>query len=214
VAICPPYRPNRKGVVEAANRYIAQRFWRSCAAASMSEAQARLDLFMDEVADARERAGKTVGELAAAERLLPLPAGCYPATIECVRTVDAYGRVAYQGNRYSTPPGLVGHQVLLRRRLGERELQVVSGAGLVVARHGLLAAGSGGLAELAAHRQAAQQLVFAATAGRSGPACPRKLNCPPGEAAQAAARALRGEPSGAVVVDLAQWAAAAEGARP
>jgi transposase len=215
VAICPAYRPNRKGAVESRNHFIAQRFWRTTSATTMADAQQALDRFSERVGDARRRGGATVGQIAAGERLLGLPVDPYPATLECVRTVDAYARVSYQGNRYSLPPGLVGHQVTLRRRLGERQIEIVSAAGVLLARHQLLPTGSGGLAEHPVHRQTAEQLVLAATTARRGPACPRRPNRPPGELAQAAARAIRGEqPGGAVVIDLADWARAAEGARP
>ena len=45
VAICPAHRPQRKGVVEAAIKFIGGRWWRTAKAGSMREAQQSLDTF-------------------------------------------------------------------------------------------------------------------------------------------------------------------------
>jgi hypothetical protein len=45
VAICPAHRPQRKGVVEAAIKFIGGRWWRTAKAASMLQAQQSLDAF-------------------------------------------------------------------------------------------------------------------------------------------------------------------------
>lgn len=52
---CPPRHGNRKGVVEKAIHYLTQRWWRTARVLSPAEAQASLDRFCVEVADARER---------------------------------------------------------------------------------------------------------------------------------------------------------------
>jgi hypothetical protein len=136
---------------------------------------------MERVGDARRRGRRgTVADAARAERLLPLPVAPYPATIEAERTVGKSALVAYEGNRYSLPPGLEGQRVLVRRRLGAREVEIHSQAGTLVARHPLAPAGAGALARTAEHHQALEQAVLAATAQRSGPPCRRKQNRPPG----------------------------------
>ena len=43
VAICPAHRPQRKGVVEAAIKFIGGRWWRTAKVGSMREAQQSLD---------------------------------------------------------------------------------------------------------------------------------------------------------------------------
>jgi transposase len=213
VDICGSYRANRKGAVESRNHFIAQRFWRTLVAESMEEAQQKLDRFMERVGDARRRGRRgTVADAARAERLLPLPVAPYPATIEAERTVTRRALVAYEGNRYSLPPGLEGQRVLVRRRLGAREVEIHSQAGTLVARHPLAPAGAGALARTAEHHQALEEAVLAATATRSGPPCRRKQNRPPGPTALTALAALRGTDGGEVVVDLADWARAAAGA--
>ena len=98
VAVCPPRRGNRKGSVEAAVRFATGRWWRTLATATAEGAQADLDRFWATMGDARLRSPRgiegppdgsrprwpTVGELADAEPLLPLPAAPYPATVEDV----------------------------------------------------------------------------------------------------------------------------------
>ncbi len=110
VAICPPRRGNRKGVVEKANDSAAQRWWRTLPTTPASnEAQASLDRFCVRVGDARQRVVNgerdTVAAHAAAERLM-LPPAAFPATLTVERKVTAQALVAFRGNRYSTPPEL------------------------------------------------------------------------------------------------------------
>lgn len=210
VDVCPSRRANRKGAVESRNHFLAQRFWRTLRASSPAEAQAKLDRFSERTGDRRRRARATVGELAAAERLRPLPALPYPATLEVERTVSAACLVSYEGNRYSVPPGLHGQRITVRRRLGSRQIELVSAAGSVVASHRLAPAGAGALRRQEKHRVALEQVVLASLT--SARPCRRKANRPPGEAALAAAADLAGEPSD-VVVSLDAYARYAEAAR-
>jgi transposase len=73
VAVCPAHRPQRRGVVEAAIKFIGGRWWRTATAGSMLKAQQTLDTFSTRVSDARGRRGSTVGELGAGERVSVLP---------------------------------------------------------------------------------------------------------------------------------------------
>jgi len=199
---CPPRRGNRKGAVEAAVRYACGRWWRTLEAQTMAEAQASLDRFCATVADARSRGGTTVGALAAAEPLRALPVLPYPATLERTGLVDADATVAFEGTRYSVPPGFVGARVIVRQRLGSPTLEIVTGAGIPVTVHRV--ASGGGIVRTPEHRAALERAVLAAfTTARP---CERKGNHPPGPAARAAAAVLRdGEPA-EVVVDLARYA--------
>ncbi len=104
VAICPPHRPQRKGVVEAAIRLLGERWWRTARVTSMGSAQQHLDAWSVRVSDARLRRGSTVGELGAAEPLRALPALAYPAEIRVERRVSRSALVAFDANRYSVPP--------------------------------------------------------------------------------------------------------------
>ncbi|MHB8397986.1 MAG: hypothetical protein ACYDCI_03530 [Candidatus Limnocylindrales bacterium] len=106
---CPPSRDNRKGAVEASVRYLCGRWWRTLIATTMIEAQASLDRFCATTADARPRGDTTVGALADAEPLLPLPPVPYPATVSQTGPVDANASVAFRGARYSGPTRLHRH---------------------------------------------------------------------------------------------------------
>ena len=109
---CPPRRANRKGVVEKAIHFLTQRWWRTARLQAATQAQASLDRFCAITGDARPRpGGRTVGELAETEPLRPLPIDPFPATIEVTRKVTATCLVAFRGNHYSVPPGLVGQTV-------------------------------------------------------------------------------------------------------
>jgi transposase len=210
VDVCERYRPQRKGAVESRNNYLAQRFWRTLTAGSPVAAQQLLDRFCAQTGDRRRRGGSSVAALAEQERLGPLPALPYPATVEVERVVSAACLVSYEGNRYSVPPGLHGQRVLVRRRLGSTQIELVSPAGSVVATHRLAPAGAGVLQRHPEHRVELEQVVLASLT--SSRPCRRKGNRPPGQAALAAAAALAGEP-GDVVVSLEQYARYAEAAR-
>jgi transposase len=210
VDVCAARRANRKGAVESRNHFLAQRFWRTLRAGTAQEAQAKLDRFCERIGDRRRRGGSTVAVLAMTERLLPLPALPYPATLEAERVVSAACLVSYEGNRYSVPPGLHGQRVTVRRRLGSEQIELVSAAGSVVARHRLAPAGGGALRRHAEHRVALEQVVLQSLS--SARPCRRKANRPPGEAALAAAAALAGGSSD-VVVSLEAYARYAEAAR-
>ena len=116
----------------------------------------------------------------------------------------------YQGNRYSLPVGLHGQRLRVRRRLGSEQIELVSAAGSVVARHRLAPAGAGALRRQADHRVALEQVVLASlTTARP---CRRKANRPPGEGALQAAAVLAGEQAD-VAVSLEAYARYAEAAR-
>jgi len=211
VDACPPRRGNRKGVVEKAIHFMTQRWWRTARLEQATDAQASLDRFWATTGDARPRpGGHSVGELGDSEPLLPLPTGPYPATVEVTRTVSANCTIAFGGNRYSTPPGLVGQQVTCRHRLGTLELTVSSAAGVWLATHRLAPAGAGRTVRLPGHAAALERVVLAAFTSK--PPCKRKANRPPGSQAQAAARQLRllQEADGEVTVDLARYAELAD----
>jgi len=199
---CPPRRGNRKGAVEAAVRYACGRWWRTLEAETLIEAQASLDRFCAVVADARPRGGTTVGALAATEPLRALPVLPYPATLERHGLVDADATVAFEGTRYSVPPGFVGARVTVRQRLGSPTLEIVTGAGTPVAVHRV--ASGGGIVRTPEHRAALEREVLAAFS--TARPCERKGNHPPGPAARAAAAILRGGEAREVVVDLARYA--------
>jgi len=205
---CPPRRGNRKGAVEASVRYLCGRWWRTLTATTMVEAQASLDRFCATTADARPRGATTVGALAEAEPLLPLPPVPYPATVSQTGPVDANASVAFRGARYSVPPGFIGATLTVRHRLGSPTIEIVSPVGALVAVH---RRATSGLVRTPDHRAALEAAVlgvFSSTAP-----CVPKGHHPPGPAARSLAAALRGPEAREVVVDLARYAELVEAAR-
>jgi hypothetical protein len=205
--------------VEAAVRFATGRWWRTLATDSPKAAQVSLDRFWATTGDARLRSPSritdpptdggrvrwpTVGELAAAELLLALPAAPYPATIEETALVDHQASVAFRGNRYSVPPGLAGVTMTLRHRLGTTSLDVVSPARIVLVTHELAPPGAGTMVRTPAHREALEKVVLGQfTTARP---CDRKANRPPGAAALAERAKLLGPAGAEPTVDLEQMA--------
>jgi transposase len=220
VDVCPSRRGWRKGVVEKANHSAAQRWWRTLPdQVTPAQAQARLDAWCARHGDARTRARDgarvTVGELAAAGPLAPLPRVPFPAVIEDTRAVSAQALVSWHGNFYSVPPGHGGQQVTVRHQLGAGTLDVVTAAGSVVARHRREPDHAGAVVRDREHVAALEKKVLAARGASAGP-CRRKERRPPSAAALAEAAALRGGDAvtGAPVTDFATWAAAARPLHP
>ena len=224
VAICPPRRGNRKGVVEKANHTAAQRWWRTLADdLSPEQAQAALEKFCASRGDTRLRtlSGRrgTVTSFLAAERLAPLPAP-FPAVLTATRKVTAQALVAYRGNFYSVPPELTGTTVTVGHCLGSTSIDITTGPApgrlpTVIARHRLATDGAAVMVRDTGHVTALKTAVLAAFTT----AAPhrRKQRIPPGPAARAAADHLRAKTTGTttdagrVVIDLAAYDRAAQG---
>jgi hypothetical protein len=195
-------------------------------AATPEEAQVSLDRFWETTGDARlrppgryagpgEQAGPgepgggrpawpTVGALADAETLRPLPAVPYPAAIEVTRAADDRASVAFRGNRYSVTPGLVGTELTLRHRLGTGTVEIFTPGGTLMVTHRLAPPGAGSVVRTPAHRAALEAVVLSQfPAARP---CDRKANHPPGQAALTERAALMGTEGLEPSVDLDQLA--------
>ena len=204
VVPCPPRRGNRKGVVEKNIHYLTQRWWRTMSASNLADAQANLDRFCAVTADRRPRGDVTVGIAAETEPLLALPAMAYPATTIETRMVAANALVAVDGNRYSVPPEHVGSEVLVRRRLGNPTLEVVSAAGRVITTHQTAPRGKGRVVRLPEHTRALENVVLAAF--NTDRPCVSKVNRPPTEAALRIAAEITGGTRGSgPVIDLSVY---------
>jgi hypothetical protein len=234
VAICPPRRGNRKGVVEKANHTAAQRWWRTLADdVTIEQAQASLDRWCALRGDTRLRptgdGRATVVTVAATEPLASLPAP-FPAVLTLTRTASAQALVAFRGNRYSVPPELARTPVTVSHRLGATSIDIATRSGIVIARHALASPGAGTTVRDSGHVAALERAAMAAFT--HAPPHRRKQRIQPGPAARAAAAALRTDPTSPstatsamdspattaattaateVVVDLARYAAAAQG---
>ena len=197
---CPPYRPQRKGVVEKAIHYVAQRWWRTATVTSLGRAQDSLDRFCVSVGDTRPRDNTTVGDLADSEPLLDLPVLPYPAEGVLTRKVAANGLVSVWGNQYSVPPGVIDTQVTVRWRLGDPTISIFSVGGRLVATHRKVSRGQGRTVRLPEHTEALENVVLAAFTTRRP--CKPKPNRPPTEAARAIAAGIGGELNTETVIDL------------
>jgi transposase len=217
LAICPPRRAQRKGVVERAIGYLTSSWWTSARVTGPADAQRDLDRWCERVADQRPRhddghdgARRTVAAIAAGEPLRALPAGAYPAVIRVERQASRKALVAYDGNRYSIDPAHAGRTVTVIARVGEPTLRVVSAAGEVIGEHRLAVAGGGQTIRTREHAHALEQAVL--TAFTTDKACARKRNRPPSEASLAALAAIRGldgaSPETASMQDYARLAEA------
>jgi len=193
VAICPPRRGNRKGVVEKINHTAAQRWWRTLPDdVSVEEAQLSVDRFAALRGDTRLRATtdgrSSVAMVAAAEPLQPIPATPYPVIVSEPRTASRQALVAYRGNRYSVPPELAAAAVVVSHPLGDHFLDIATTGGIVIARHHMAADGLGVVVRDGGHVIALDAAAMAtATTGRPHR---RKERIPPGAAARAAAAQL------------------------
>jgi hypothetical protein len=127
----------------------------------------------------------------------------FPAASEETRVVAANALVAVDGNRYSVPPQHVGHEVTVRRRLGNPALEVVSASGRVIATHHAAPRGQGRVIRLPEHTRALENVVLA-TFNTDRP-CNTKVNRPPSETALRIAAEITGVRGSGPVIDLSVY---------
>jgi len=209
VAICPPHRPQRKGVVEAAIKFIAGRWWRTARVGSMLEAQQSLDAFTVGVSDRRGRDGSTVGAVGDLEPLRALPALAFPAEIVVERVCSRSALVTFETNHYSVPAGYASQPLTFRARVGDPDLRIVTATGITVATHRRAPAGAQQTIRTSAHAAQLEKAVLDAFTTRTS--CRRKTNRPPGDHALAELAKLHGHTEAVTpVVSLTDYAKLAE----
>ncbi|HEY3945480.1 MAG TPA: hypothetical protein VGL78_09655 [Solirubrobacteraceae bacterium] len=209
VAICPAHRPQRKGVVEAAIKFIGGRWWRTARAGSMLAAQQSLDTFTLTISDTRARHQSTVGELGSSEPLRELPALAFPAEITADRVCSRSALVLFETNKYSVPPGYAGQPLTVRARVGEPHLRIVTATGTRVATHRRAPNGAEQTIRSPEHQLLLERAVLDAFTTQT--ACRAKLNRPPGDEALAELAKLHGQTAPvAPVVSLSDYATLAE----
>lgn len=211
IAVCPPRRAQRKGVVEKAIQYLTSSWWRTAPVTTPAEAQTSVDRWSTEVADRRARLdGMTVGQLGDTEPLRKLPALAYPAQITATRKASRSALVPFDGNHYSVPPAHAGRTVTVLGRVGDPHIRVVSAAGEIVATHRRVPRGAGQTIRTTEHARLLEQAVLAAFT--TDHACRRKVNRPPGPKALAELARLTGhqQPPPGPVVSLADYQQLAE----
>jgi transposase len=215
IAVCPARRAQRKGVVEAAIKYLTRSWWPTAAVATMGDAQRGLDAWSARVSDQRTRAGATVGELGAGEPLRALPSAAYPAQIAVERTASRAALAAFDGNRYSVPAAHAGKLVTVIAQVSEPVLRITGAHGEIIAEHRRAPAGAGQTIRTSEHAALLEAAVLAAFTTKD--ACRRKPNLPPGERSLAELARLRGfdsEPTAVIsLADYAQLAHAREQTR-
>ena len=196
VAICPPRRGNRKGVVEKANDTAAQRWWRTLPDdITIEEAQASLDAVLCPRVGRRppacRRRRTRHRRRPCRRRAADAPAGPVPGDAHASNaSVTAQALVAFRGNRYSTPPELASEH--RQRRLATRSplIDIATISGIVVARHRSRRRGAGVVVRDHGHVTALDHAAMAAAT--SLPPHRRKQRIPPGPAALAAAAVITG----------------------
>jgi len=213
IDVCPRGRAQRKGVVEAANRYITQGWWRTA-----------------EVSTPGARAAEPRVVLRHGRRRPPARRWdrCPPRRRRTVGPVAQVGvpggdRDLEQGHAVGS--GALRRQLLLRapgadrdrggaqNRLRAAQIEVVSPTGAIVATHDRAPKGRHQIVRLPQHRAALEQLVLAGFT--TDQPCRRKANRPPGSKAKAAAAALRADAAPAVgeVIDLSPYERLSKGMR-
>ena len=184
VNICPSQSGWRKGSVEKSNDSAAQRWWRTLAdEVSPPRAQVLLDQLSQDKFDARPRRRPdgekvTVGVLAGEERLRPLPGTPYPAVIEDSRQISPQALVSWKGNLYSVPPGRPREQAIVRHQLGAGTVDIVTPAGVTLARHYREPDHAGAVTRADRHVAALEASVREARALRGAGPCHRKARRP------------------------------------
>lgn len=126
---CQPRRPETKGKVESAIRFVKGNFWPGIQFHSLVELNAQALQWLAEV---NARPHGTTGEIPLArwphEQLTPLsnhPA--YDTSYAADRRVHKDCTFAYAGNRYSTPHRWAGKKVLVRQPVDGDSISVYSG---------------------------------------------------------------------------------------
>jgi transposase len=114
--LCAVRRPQHKGKVERAIRYLRDRFLAARSIVSVEQGNAALGSFISQIAHARLHptlAPRTVGDVLQQEqpRLLPLPDPLPPTDLVMPVSVDAQAFIRFDTNRYSVPSAF-GHRTL------------------------------------------------------------------------------------------------------
>lgn len=135
--LCAVRRPQHKGKVERAIRYLRERFLAGRTITSVADGNQQLGRFLAEVALSRPHpvlTPRSVADVFAAEqtRLLPLPDTLPLTDLVMPSSVDSQAFVRLDTNRYSVPPDYAGRTLTLVAN--DLELRLLDGS-TEVARH-------------------------------------------------------------------------------
>ena len=204
VVACPPRRGNRKGSVEKSIHFATQRFWRTMTrddhrrrpAPARPLLRAHRRPAAPSVAKLEELVGKEARRRRsspradAGARRVARPGRARAAAAPSRRLLPGDGRGAQHRRALAPswpsratptrcPPGLIGAEVTVRHRLGTAGIEIVSGAGVLLASHHRETPGGGYVVRDPAHKAALEHVVLAAFT--TDPPCRRKANRPPGD---------------------------------
>jgi len=135
---CDPYKPNQKGKIERAIRFLKERFFAGRTILSIEQGNTDLTRFLAEIANARahvRQRPRTVQEVFDTEEkpaLLGLPDKIPQAFYVTPCRVNSYGLVQYQTNRYSVPTKYA--KATLTMEVDDKILRVLDGS-VEVANH-------------------------------------------------------------------------------
>lgn len=106
--LCAPRKPNQKGKVERAIRFLKERFFAARTIATIAKGNEELLTFLHDIANSRPHprlAQRTVADALAEERsrLLPLPSPLPATDVIEVVTVDKTAFIRFDTNLYSVP---------------------------------------------------------------------------------------------------------------
>lgn len=129
---CDPYKPNQKGKIERAIRFLKERFFAGRTILSLEQANVDLTKFLAEIANARphcKQRTRTVQEVFETEEksaLLRLPEKLPRAAYVTPCLVNSYALVQYQTNRYSVPTQYA--RTTLTMEIDDKRLRVLDGS--------------------------------------------------------------------------------------
>lgn len=151
--LCAPLRPEHKGRVERAIRYVRDRFLAGRTITGIVDGDVQLGRFIADIAHARPHpvlAPRTVGDVLAdeRERLLPLPNPVPETDLITPASVDRQAFIRFDTNRYSVPTRYAERTLTLVA--SDTYLRLLDGAECV-AQH-TRSYSKGQVIEVAAHR--------------------------------------------------------------
>jgi transposase len=135
--LCAVARPEHKGRVERAIRYLRERFFAGRTIVGIEDGNRELVRFVEEVALLRDHPrepGRTVADALGDERpkLLALPDPLPPTEYATMVSIDKTAFARFETNLYSVPPHLAGRTATLA--YDDRVIRILDGE-LEVARH-------------------------------------------------------------------------------
>jgi hypothetical protein len=133
----------------------------------------------------------------------------FPAEIVVERVCSRSALVTFETNHYSVPPGYASQPLILRVRVGDPHLRIVTATGIKVATHRRAPAGAQQTIRTSEHATQLERAVLDAFTTRTS--CRSKTNRPPGDRALAELAKLHGHTDRMTpLVSLTDYAALAE----